>query len=199
MPAERASGEAPLVGVFVGGRARRFGGIAKGLLPTSDGRNVVTRLIDIAGAALPGAPIVLVGSASSYAALGLPELDDRPPGIGPLGGLRALLLRAGEIGRSHVLALACDLPAISAELVRRLGREAPAALAVAPRAPQGPWQALSARYAVAALPVVDELVAAGERALQRLFERLGPGAHPLTLAPGEEDLLVDWDRPEDLR
>jgi molybdopterin-guanine dinucleotide biosynthesis protein A len=175
-----------------------MGGVVKGLLPTADGRSVVERLLAETRAALPEAPIALVGAASSYDAFGLPSLSDTPPGIGPLGGLRALLARTAELGLSHALALACDLPAISANLIRRLAEAEPAASAVAPREPGGPWYALSARYALTALPVLDAQIAADERALQRLFARLGPSAFELPLTAAELSLLADWDRPEDL-
>jgi molybdopterin-guanine dinucleotide biosynthesis protein A len=188
----------PLVGIFVGGRARRMGGVAKGLLPTADGRSVVERLLAEIREALPGAPIALVGAASSYDAFELPTLADTPPGIGPLGGLRALLARTAELGLPHALALACDLPTISANLIRRLADAEPAASAVAPREPGGPWYALSARYAVTVLPVLDAQIADGQRALQRLFAQLGPSASELALTAPELALLADWDRPEDL-
>ena len=116
------AGPSLLVGVFVGGSARRMGGIAKGLLPTADGRSVVGRLLDVTREALPGASIVLVGSSASYDALAVPSLADTPSGVGPLGGLRALLAHAEALGFSHALALACDMPLISASLLQRLGR-----------------------------------------------------------------------------
>lgn len=187
-----------LVGIFVGGRARRLGGIAKGLLPVPSGGTVVDRLLSITREALPGAAVALVGDASRYESLGLPAIADAPAGIGPLGGLRGLLLRARELGLDHALALACDLPLISSSLVARLSEFAPPALALAPREPGGPWYALSARYAVAAMPVLDAMLAQGERALQRLYARLGNGAAELPLEQGELALLADWDRPEDL-
>ena len=52
----------------------------------------------------------LVGAAAPYASLALPGLDDNPSGIGPVGGLRALLLRARADQSETALALACDLP-----------------------------------------------------------------------------------------
>jgi molybdopterin-guanine dinucleotide biosynthesis protein A len=89
------------------------------------------------------------------------------------------------------------LPAISADLVRRLVETRPEALALAPREPGGPWYALSARYAVAALPTLAAMLDNGEHALQRVFARLGEASAELPLLPGELDLLADWDRPED--
>jgi molybdopterin-guanine dinucleotide biosynthesis protein A len=188
-----------LVGVFVGGRARRFGGAAKGLLETADGRSVLARLLEVSREAAPDSSLTLVGSDPRYEGFGLPALADAPAGIGPLGGLRALLRRAAELGLEQALALACDLPLLSPTVVQRLATTAPRALAVAPREPGGRWYALSARYAVAALPVLDAMIENDERALQRLFARLGSDAVELELAAGELELFADWDRPEDRR
>jgi molybdopterin-guanine dinucleotide biosynthesis protein A len=186
------------VGIFVGGQARRFGGIVKGLLATADGRSIVARLIDVVREALPAAPIYLVGDARAYAGFGLPSLNDAPPGIGPLGGLRALLERAREDGLASAIALACDLPAIDAALVQRLAESAPRALSLAPKTEGGRWSALSARYATGTLPLVEALIAEREHSLQRLFAGLGERAIELPISRDELARLMDWDQPEDI-
>jgi molybdopterin-guanine dinucleotide biosynthesis protein A len=188
----------PLVGLLVGGHARRFSGQKKGNLPLPDGRTVLTRLVAECERALPGVELVLVGSSDGYEELGLQTLTDDPAGIGPLGGLRALLCYARESGRSGALVFACDLPYVTAAFMARLAREAPHAHALAPRDGEL-WQALAARYAVASLPVIEQTLASGERSFQRLFARLGEHAVELELQPNEHDTLSDWDRPEDVR
>jgi molybdopterin-guanine dinucleotide biosynthesis protein A len=188
----------PLVGLLVGGRATRFSGQKKGNLPLPDGRTVLTRLVAECERAFPGVEVVLVGSSDGYEELGLRALTDEPAGIGPLGGLAALLRYASASDRQAALVFACDLPYVTAELMTRLAREAPHALAFAPRDAEL-WQALSARYAVASLPVLEQTLAAGERSFQRFFSRLGEHAVALELQPTEHDTLSDWDRPEDVR
>jgi molybdopterin-guanine dinucleotide biosynthesis protein A len=123
-------------------------------------------------------------------------LDDAPAGIGPLGGLRALLLDARASGHAHALALSCDLPYLEAPLIVRLATEAPAASFLAPREGEL-WQTLVARYAVAALPAVDAAIAAGDRALQRVVARLGERAVELLVNESERAELRDWDEPGD--
>src|SRR3954471_21517880 len=99
------------IGLFVGGAGKRMGGVAKGLLLAPDGREtLVARLVRLCGAVAPHASLYLVGEASAYAELGLQVVADEPPGIGPLGGLSGLLLRAQRDGSRAALALACDLP-----------------------------------------------------------------------------------------
>jgi molybdopterin-guanine dinucleotide biosynthesis protein A len=187
----------PLIGIFVGGRGSRMGGIAKGQLKLRTGETVLARLLAVCDAALPGAAHVLIGDAAAYAAFELPALADTPPNIGPLGGLRALLAEAARAGQSQVLTLACDMPYVGERLVQRLASEAPRASALAPYEDER-WYCLSARYAVDTLPDVDAAIAAGEHALQRLFARLGTRATRLELAATERSELKDWDRPEDI-
>jgi molybdenum cofactor guanylyltransferase len=189
----------PLVGVFVGGRARRMGGVAKGLLvaPGSE-ETLVARLVRVGQEALGDPDCVLVGSKTSYAGLGLGMIEDEPAGTGPLGGLCALLQAAVERGNGPVIALACDLPYVTATMIARLASHAPDADAVAPR-PNDIWQPLVARYAPEpALAATRAALGSGERALYRVLERLGTRAVELPLMPSEIALLRDWDEPEDV-
>jgi molybdopterin-guanine dinucleotide biosynthesis protein A len=183
----------PLVGIFVGGRSTRMGGKPKGLLAAPDsGEPLVLRTARLAREA--GCEVVLVGRAEAYAGLGLPAIEDRPAGVGPLGGLAALLEAARARQCPAAIAIACDLPRVSSELIARLGRHALEAAMVAPADGQ-----LFARYSTEeVLPVVLELLGRGERALRRVTEALGPRAMRLPLEPGERELLGDWDAPEDL-
>jgi molybdopterin-guanine dinucleotide biosynthesis protein A len=188
---------APVVGLFVGGKSSRMGGLPKGNLRHETGVRLVERLVTVVTEVLPSPHVVLVGQNAAYADLGLPSLSDAPGGIGPLGGLRALLEHAEEHGFQSALVLACDLPYVTPELVRRLSTEEPEALALAPRE-SGLWHALSARYALSTRVVVDAAVAAREHSLQRVFALLGDGARELAVADAELRALTDWDSPEDM-
>ncbi len=187
----------PLVGVLVGGRGSRMGGVAKGNLRVPSGERLLERALVEVRAALPTAEVVLVGSGAAYADLGLVELPDAPGGIGPLGGLRALLLAAIEKGHPGALALACDLPYISRQFLSRLSAESPTADYLSPREGEL-WQPLAARWSVACLPAVEQTLVAGERALQRVVARLGAAAHELPLSAAELAELRDWDEPSDM-
>jgi molybdopterin-guanine dinucleotide biosynthesis protein A len=187
----------PVVGLFVGGRGSRFGGVAKGNLLHPSGARLVEHLMDVVRTALPDAVLVLVGERAGYEDLALPTLRDSPPGVGPLGGLRALVAFARDEGRDAAVAIACDMPYLTSELVRRLAREEPHAWALAPR-DDGRWQTLAARYGVPVLPVLDAAIGAHEHSLQRIFERLGADAHVLPVDDGELEALRDWDSPGDL-
>ena len=188
----------PLLGVWVGGRGRRMGGVQKALLRTPDGtETLLERLLRVARAA-GIAEVVLVGRAElGEVARGLAQLPDTTSGIGPLGGLAALLDRAGE---RPALALACDMPYVSAQLLARLAR-APRgdAQVLAARDPaSGKWQPLFARYDASSVgPQLTAALAAGETSFQALFRRLH--AVELRLSAEEHAQLRDWDRPEDMR
>ncbi len=187
-----------VIGVFVGGRAVRFGGVPKGLLLAPDTNEpIVSRLARITRETLPTSEFVLVGDADAYASLGYESIVDDPTGVGPIGALVALLSHAHARGR-HAIALAADLPFVSTELVLRVAEHAPGCDAVAPRI-DGLWHPLFARYASEpALHAARAVLAEGQRALHRVFAKLGPRAGELPLDPGEAALLRDWDRPEDV-
>jgi len=183
---------ARLAGIFVGGAGTRMGGVAKGLLRTADGATIVGRLRVILERL--ELQVVLVGSRVEYIGLGLETIPDDPEGIGPLGGLTALLRRAGG---AHVLALACDMPFVSSAIVGRLLAAPDQAPVVAPRR-EGRWEPLCARYDGArVLPFALELARTPERSLQRLIRQVG--AVELPLEPQELEELRDWDSPEDVR
>jgi molybdopterin-guanine dinucleotide biosynthesis protein A len=139
----------------------------------------------------------LVGSRAEYADLEHETLEDTPPGVGPLGGLRALLQRTADDGYEAAVALACDLPYVTPELVARLASEQSDAVALAPHEADR-WYALTARYSIALLPEIDEALARQQHSLQKLFAGLGAGARRLAVDEGELASLRDWDSPEDL-
>jgi molybdopterin-guanine dinucleotide biosynthesis protein A len=183
--------EGTIAGVFVGGAGRRMGGCAKGILQAPEGGTLIERWVETLRRA-GVARVILVGRHDGYGALGLEMVDDEPSGIGPLGGLVALLRRAGS---SRALALACDMPFVSPALVTRLVSAADAPI-VAPR--RGAlWEPLCARYdASLVLPAALRRVAAGQFSLQPLLTE--SGALALSLDAAEADRLLDWDTPEDM-
>ena len=188
-----------LVGLFVGGQGKRMGGVAKGTLraPGSE-LSLVERLLVEIRAAVPGAPIALVGEDSAYRALGLETILDDPTGIGPLGGLAGLLAHAERRGERHALALACDLPQLDRGLVVRLAAEAPDAAVVLVKQAET-RNPLIARYAVApARLAATEALQQGRRSLQAVLDRLEPGVVALQLSADEASRLHDWDTPSDI-
>lgn len=182
-----------LVGIFVGGKATRMGGIAKGLLPAPDtGAPLVDRLAQAAHLALENPDIVLVGVNAAYMVTTIyAAVPDAANFRGPIGGLVGLLQEA-ERRQRVAIAMACDLAYVTPALIARLATHAPDAAAVAPRV-GGIWQPLFARYA----PERALAVARGVTAPYRVLEALS--AVELPLSDDEIELLRDWDSPEDVR
>jgi molybdopterin-guanine dinucleotide biosynthesis protein A len=178
-------------GLFVGGRGSRMGGQPKGLLRTPGGATIIARSRAILESL--GVPLVLVGAHEAYAGLGIETVADEPAGIGPLGGLVALLCHAGA---RRALALAGDMALVSPGLLRRLldGRDA---AIVAPRR-EGRWEPLCAVYdAERVLPIARRRAASNRHSLQSLLDEVGATELPLSAAETRE--MHDWDTPEDLR
>jgi molybdopterin-guanine dinucleotide biosynthesis protein A len=186
------SAQPPVVGLFVGGAARRMGGAAKGLLAAPTGETIVERWRTLCRTV--GLGCVLVGEAEAYAALGIERVADARPGAGPLGGLVGLLRAQSE---APVVAVACDMPYVTEALLRRLALSASTAAALAP------WRAdlfepLFARYDPArVLPIAERQLAGDDLSMQRLLRDAGAERFPLS--DDEWPLLADWDEPSDVR
>lgn len=180
-----------IAGVLVGGAATRMGGRPKGLLRAPDGRTIVERwraMLDELRI-----PLVLVGASAAYRRFDLEAIADAPSGVGPLGGLCALLAHAGG-GRA--IALGCDMPLVSPALLERLAHAPGDAPVVSPR--RGPtWEPLFARYdAPRVLPMARRRASAGAHSLQGLLDEAGAAELPLT--GDERAQLRDWDSPSDV-
>lgn len=180
------------VGILVGGEGSRLGGVAKGLLPTRRDVPIIEQLVTEIGRASPHATVYLLGSRPEYAHFGLTQIEDTPSGIGPLGGLSALLRTESD----EVALLGCDMPYITAPLLRRL-LSAPCATAVATKSGSHHFEPMFSRFNVrAALPVVEALIAQRRHSLQAVLVELA--AEVLQLTPEEAAQLRDWDTPEDV-
>ena len=175
-----------------------MGSVAKGLLktPTND-ETLIERLLRICRTSIPAATLCLVGQSTSYAALELPQLQDDPTGVGPIGGLRSLLSYAKDSGSERALALACDLPFLDETVLGLLN----APLASAARVPfvDGHFQPLAAAFSpIPTLAAVERTLAAGKFSLQRVLEELESGVERLESDRVAASALRDWDTPEDL-
>lgn len=180
----------PVVGIFVGGASSRMGGHPKGLLHGPSGETIVGRWQRLCEEV--GLPFTLVGDAGTYAHLGIDNVPDERPGQGPLGGLVGLLTARAE---PQIIAVACDMPYVTADLLRRLAVEPSDRAVVAPR--EGAlYQPLFARYEAArVLPLARRQLDQGDGSLQRLLRTVG--AAPFALSEEEARLLADWDEPAD--
>lgn len=188
----------PILAIFVGGRSRRMGE-HKGLLRVPGGSEPILEALVRRGRDAGLLP-VLVGEAAPYEHLApdVARIADDPPGAGPLAGLHAALRHASKAGRSHVIAIACDMPYVSPEALRQVRDHARDAAVVAPRrGNDAPWEPLLARYDAAQLAeLVEKAIQRGQRSFQQLFSLVL--IEPLPLSTAIERALEDWDMPEDV-
>lgn len=116
----------------------------------------------------------------------LPVVAD--PGEGPLAALAAA---APLVGGADVVLLACDMPAVSVELLRALASADGTVVPVV----AGEAQPLCARYAAADVQRAPAVVAGGGRAMRALLDGADVAWADDFGRPGE---FVDVDTPEDL-
>ncbi|HEX8319940.1 molybdopterin-guanine dinucleotide biosynthesis protein B [Longimicrobium sp.] len=170
---------APLGAILAGGASRRFGA-PKALAPVGG-----WRIVDRVRGALSqvGDPVVIIANdASLFADLDLPIRPDDVPGLGALGGIRTALRWAMEMGRTGALVVACDMPFVSAALLRALSDHAASADvdAVVPESGgRRGIEPLCAWYSVRCLPEVDRMLADGERQAFRLADRVRADRIPI--------------------
>jgi molybdopterin-guanine dinucleotide biosynthesis protein A len=187
-----------LGGLFVGGASRRMG-VPKALLQVASGETLLERTLRVMREA--GIDPVLVGRRAAEPALhraldatAVRTLVDVAVDAGPLGGLVALLVEAQG---ACAIAVACDMPNLTAAHLRRLVDAPRHAAIVAPRR-GGRWEPLCARYDAAKVgPTALRRLGGKRLALQGLLDELGAWELPRE-ADDDGAWLDDWDQPEDV-
>lgn len=161
-----------------------MGGRDKALLAHPSGGTLLEHTLSVIG----DVPHVIVGEPKDRAAYrALEILPDAIVGIGPLGGLIALLERGDAI------AIACDMPFVTRAVFEQLMR-APAAPIVAPKR-EGRWEPLFARYQTKS--VLARARDHAKRNIHSLQALLDGVACELPLE--DPRLLDDWDTLDDVR
>lgn len=146
--------------ILAGGRATRFGGVAKGLESVGG-----ARIIDRVAAALRDSCDDLIIVSNDRAAAkwipGVRVIGDVRTGAGPLGGVHAALAHA----RDAVFVLPWDSPFVPAPLVRAVrsaGENAGADAAVPASHSRWGFEPLCAWYRTSCLPAIERRIDAGE-------------------------------------
>ena len=153
------------VAILAGGRSRRMG-TDKAALEIG-GISLLERMARLVrNADLPA----LVAGRASPDGWPLPEVrfaEDSAPGLGPAGGLATALRQA----QTPVLALACDLPLLTADAVRWLGAQAEHGNTHGLIVVNGEqWEPLFSVYRPACLPLIESRLAEGRRSLHGLIQ-----------------------------
>ena len=142
--------------ILAGGRARRFGGRPKLLLPLGD-RRIVDRLL-AALRAVADQVFIVANDRKTYTGLGVPVHPDVLAAAGPLGGVHAALTASRS---SRTLVVAGDMPFLGPTFLARLLQHANLAVdVVVPRTRDG-YQPLCACYRSSCTRVLERRIAAG--------------------------------------
>lgn len=181
--------------ILTGGKGRRMGGAAKGLLEV-DGVRIVER--QLAVLRLLVAEVFLVGGdPGPYAYLGLPVVPDAIAGKGAPGGVHAALAHAAK---PWVFCLACDMPFPSPAAIGLIASRREGARAVAPLRGGFP-EPLFALYSKRCLPDFERALREGDPSLAQLLRiagaRLVPEAELEAVDPRARSLW-NLNTPEDL-
>lgn len=149
--------------ILAGGRALRFGGMAKGLALV-DGVRILDRVAASLAAACDAdhSLLLLAGAHDTATWMPLPTgarvIPDAAPGLGALGAIHSALAESG----TGVLVVAWDMPYVSVELLRELRARGESADAACPVV-DGRLEPLCAYYGARCRDIAAELLASGER------------------------------------
>ena len=113
--------------------------------------------------------VTVIANRPEYTRLNLTVVADTHTGVGPLEAIRTALANARH---PRAVLVGCDLPFVTPELFTHLLQVAGDAQAVVPLDDAGRLEPLCAVYSTAALGAVTELIAAGDRKVSRLFDRI---------------------------
>ncbi len=192
--------------ILAGGQSSRMGR-DKALLPIH-GIPLLRQTCDIA--AQCAAPVVVVTPfPDRYRTIVPPACDlhrEQPLGAAGLFQGPAVGLAQGlrVVPTEWVLVLACDLPYLRVDCLRRWQTQlalAPTPIALLPRTAQG-WEPLCGFYRRECLPALEEFIHGGGRSLQRWLETqpvqaIAFSAHPVEREQ-EQAMLFNCNTPADL-
>jgi len=157
--------------ILAGGRAKRMGGVDKGLVPIND-RPMIAWVID---ALRPQVSDVLINANRNrdrYGEFACPVIDDGDSDFrGPLAGMASAMQTART---PYIAVVPCDSPLIGGELVARL--YAAAASSGSPIAAAHDGERLQPVFALLACELLDDLAGYlddGERKIDRWYARHG--------------------------
>lgn len=179
--------------IQAGGHSSRMGQ-NKALLPLGD-TTCIERVLAVAKQVSP-LVVVVTNDPPLYEFLGCPLISDVYPGLGPLSGIHAALTHCQT---DWTFILGCDLPFVTAELLRYLMAQAVHFDVLVPRSQDGRLQPLCALYARTCLGQVTRLIEVKELAPRALFPRVRTRVvewAEISSLPGAPLFFFDMNTPE---
>ncbi|MCR5733806.1 MAG: molybdenum cofactor guanylyltransferase [Lachnospiraceae bacterium] len=157
----RQEGYRIAVAVLAGGQSKRMGRPKDCVVISGDGRTFLEKICDeaddAAGSCISGR-YLSVRKDQDIARSGYINVTDKHEGIGPMGGLFSVLLRAKEDGFDAVLALACDLIGYEHSEIIDICRHYRGETVLFARTEGQFLQPLASIYSVKALPEFENLI-----------------------------------------
>lgn len=181
--------------VLAGGRSRRLGGSPKALLPFGE-RPLIQHIVERLDSVLSDC-LVVTNSPELYAFLGRPMVGDVFPEGGSLGGIYSGL---AAVPGEAALCVACDMPFLSAPLLRYLADLADEADVVIPDS-AGELQTLHAVYGKACLPAMEARLRQGQLKITGFFDAVRVRYVPEASVARFEDpalAFMNLNTPEDV-
>lgn len=181
--------------VLAGGRSRRMGGVNKALLEVG-GIKIVDRVV-CALREVFSEIMLVTNSPDEYAFLDLPMTPDLRPGHGALGGLHAGLKR---LSCSHGFFVACDMPFLSPEAIRRMVSLAPGWDVVIPRI-NGHLEPLHAIYSRRCVRPMERLMDKGDLKVSNFLSSVAVREveqHELLVDDPRYGFVMNLNTPQDL-
>lgn len=151
--------------ILAGGKSSRFG--CNKALALYNSRPIITRVAEVLSEIFTET-LLVTNSPEEYTFLGWPMTGDRVRDSGPLAGIQAAL---SHIRSERAFIVACDMPQLDGEIIRRLCRHPGEWDVILPLSASG-HEPLHAVYRRDILPKVDHALAQGEKRIGKLLEQL---------------------------
>ena len=153
--------------IIAGGQSRRMG--RDKAFVELGGKALIERVIEGSANLGQSETILITNKPAQYAHLGLPMFRDILPDKGSLGGIYTALLKAAN---EFVLALACDMPFISTELLRFMIRQVSEDTDIVVPRVDGYPQGLHAIYKKTCIAPIAEQLAANRLKIIRFYDQM---------------------------
>ncbi|NIR45075.1 MAG: molybdenum cofactor guanylyltransferase [Gemmatimonadetes bacterium] len=189
----------PLGVILAGGHNTRYHGKPKALEPVA-GELIAVRAIRAMRDAADR--VVLVANEPEiYRPLRLEMRPDARPGLGALGGIYTAVLWAEDAGRRGALVAACDMPFLSAGLLRRLAEGAQADEVIAPGSDsRRGLEPLCAFYGIDCRGPIEAAIARNDRRVISFYDDVNVRVLPTEEVASYGDpsvLFMNVNRPAD--
>jgi molybdopterin-guanine dinucleotide biosynthesis protein A len=185
--------------LLAGGANRRYAGQPKALEAVG-GEPIAVRAIRALREAA-GRVVLVANEFDTYRALGLEMRSDLRPGLGALGGIYTAVCWAEEAGYLGALVAACDMPFLSAQLLRELVKDAGGDEVVAPESEsRRGLEPLCAWYGSGCREAIEAALERGDRHVISFFDEIPVRTLPLDDVArfGDPELMfLNVNTPED--